>query len=306
MNMNFLKKKDRPSENIAFIAIMAAINLIFVTISNFLPILFLLLVFILPLTSLLVALSCKKMYIPIYFVTTILLCLAVNFGFGLFDTFIYVIPSLITGILFGILINKKVPAIIILIVNVVIQFGLTYLTFFIIDNFITGINFYNSLFTLFGLQEFPYTGILTIIFTYIIALIQISLTYLIVKYALGRLEIEFNLELNNRLWVYIPILIALILMILSLFYFSDWSILFTLIVVPLIIYEFIELVMSKRIWIYVGLTISLLVFVFIFAFLYQYIPVPNSVVLIYIFFVLVTILDILFNYCFKLKGKKIE
>ena len=97
--MNFLKKRETPVQNISYIGIMAAVNVVFVLISSFLPILFILLVFILPLTSVIVTIYCKKAYFPVYFVTNLALTFAVTSGFSVFDTFIYVLPSLISGYL---------------------------------------------------------------------------------------------------------------------------------------------------------------------------------------------------------------
>ena len=109
--MSLLKKRETPVQNIAYIGIMAAVNAVFVLISSLLPILFILLVFILPLTSVIVTMYCKKFYIPAYFIVTLALTFAITAGFSIFDTFIYVFPSLVTGCLFGLLIEKNVPGI---------------------------------------------------------------------------------------------------------------------------------------------------------------------------------------------------
>ncbi len=285
---------------------MSAINVLFVTISNFLPILFLILVFVLPLTSVIVTILCKKAYLPLYFVVTFLLCFSVNLGFGIYDTFIYVLPALITGILFGLLIEKKVPAILILVAISIVQFGLTYLTFYILDKFIIQVNFYESLYKLFGLTAFGYKTALTLIFTYIIAQIQVSLTYILVKYEVNRIGLEVNLEFNNKWLLYIPTVVFGVLSLISYYVFPDWTILFILISLAVVTYQFINLILSKTIWVYVLVAVSVIVFIFLFAFFYQYIKAPNQLILVNIFFALVTIIDILLYYCFKDKGKKIE
>lgn len=304
--MNLVKKRETPIQNIAYIAIMSAINVLFVTISNFLPILFLILVFVLPLTSVIVTILCKKSYLPLYFIVTFLLCFSVNLGFGIYDTFIYVLPALITGILFGLLIEKKVPAILILVAISIVQFGLTYLTFYILDKFIIQVNFYESLYKLFGLTEFAYKPALTLIFTYIIAQIQVSLTYILVKYEVIRIGLEVNLEFKNKWLLYIPTVVFGILSVISYYTFPFWTILFVLMSLTVITYQFINLILSRRMWVYILLVASVIIFVFTFAFLYQYIAIPNQLVLLNIFFALITIIDILLNYCFKDKGKKIE
>lgn len=304
--MSFLKKRETPVQNIAYIGIMAAINVVFVLISSILPVLFILLVFILPLTSVIVTMYCKKYYFPIYFVTTLALTFAITAGFSIFDTFIYVLPSLITGFVFGILIEKSFPAIYILIINTIVQFALTFLTFLFIDKVISQVNFFESIYQLIGLGSFKYKAVLTNIFTYIIAQMQIVLTYILVKYEMSRIDRELNLECKYRFVLYIVTLCCLAVTILSVFCFSDWSIILSLLVLPIAIFEAFDLLLQKRMVIYFAVGISLLIGIFIFAFLYNFIPNPNQLILIYVFFVLVTIIDFIFNYCLKPKAENIK
>ena len=304
--MNFLKKRETPVQNIAFIAIMAAINVVFVLISSLLPVLLFLLVFILPLTSVFVTIYCKKSFFPVYFVSTIALCLAVTAGFSIFDTFIYVLPSLVVGFIFGISIEKQVPAVYILIINSIILYGFTYLTFLFIERVISQVNLFNSIYTLVGLENFAYKGALTHILTYLIAQIQIILTYIVVRYQATRLGLEIRLQVKNRLWMYIIMFLGGILTILSYFFFQDVAILLTLMVLPITVYELIDLALKKAVWIYVTLGLLTLAFMFIFAFLYSYPVKPNQLVLLYIFFGGVTIIDFISNYCLKNKVQTIQ
>ncbi len=305
-DMNFLEKRETPVQNIAYIGIMAAINVVFVLISSLLPVLFFLLVFILPLTSVIVTIYCKKLYFPIYFVTTLALCLAVTAGFSIFDTFIYVLPSLIVGFVFGISIEKNIPAIYVLIINSIILYALTYLTFLFIDRIIGEVSFFDSIYRLVGLETFQYKAVLTHIFTYIVAQIQVVLTYILVKYQANRMDYEINLKVSNRFIMYILTFIGATLTILSVFFFPEVSMLLVLIVLPITVYELIDLVMKKTVWIYVSLGVTVIGFMFLFAFLYQFIPAPNGVTLIYVFFGLVTIIDLISNYCLKNKVADIE
>ena len=99
--MALFKKRETLVQNIAYMAIMAAINVIFVLLTALLPPLMFLMVFVLPLTSAVVTLFCKKRYFPIYFIVTIGLCMLASFGIYIFDTFFYVLPALISGFFFG-------------------------------------------------------------------------------------------------------------------------------------------------------------------------------------------------------------
>lgn len=304
--MSFLKKRETPVQNIAYIGIMAAINVVFVLISSLLPILFILLVFILPLTSVIVTIYCKKYYFPIYFVTTLALTFAVTAGFSIFDTFIYVLPSLITGFIFGILIEKNFPAIYIIVINTIAQFILTYLTFLFLENVISHVNFFESIYQMIGLGSFQYKGVLTNIFTYIVAQMQIVITYILVKYEMRRIGKEVNLECEPRFILYIVTLAGALVTILSVFYFNDWSIILALLITPIIVYEVLDLILQKRTPVYFALGLSFLAGIFIFAFLYKYVPSPSQLVLLYVFFGLVTIIDFIFNYCLKPKAEIIQ
>ena len=138
--MELFKKRETLIQNIAYMAIMAAVNVVFVLLSNVLPVLLFLLVFVLPLTSTIVTIYCKKRYFPIYFIVTLALCFGVSAGFSIFDTFIYVLPSLITGFIFGLFIEKQIPAIYTLIAATVIQYGLTILTFYVLGLIVDNVN----------------------------------------------------------------------------------------------------------------------------------------------------------------------
>ena len=304
--MNFLKKRETPVQNIAFIAIMSAINVVFVLISSLLPVLLFLLVFILPLTSVMVTLYCKKSYFPIYFLSTLLLCFGVTMGFSVFDTFIYVLPSMVVGFIFGISLEKQFPAIYILIINSIVLYGFTYLTFLFIEHVIAQVNLFNSIYTIIGLENFAYKQALTHIFTYIIAQIQIILTYIVIRYQAKRLGLNINLKVDNRIPLYCITIAGGILAALSYFLFKDATLLFVLIVLPVTVYELIDLMIKKEIWIYVAIGVMTLAFMFVFAFLYPNTIAPNQLILLYIFFGGATIIDLISNYCLKNKVQTIE
>ncbi len=304
--MSLLKKRETPVQNIAYIGIMAAVNAVFVLISSFLPILFILLVFILPLTSVIVTMYCKKFYIPVYFIVTLALTFAITAGFSIFDTFIYVFPSLVTGCLFGLLIKKNVPGIYIFIIVTIAQYVLTYLTFIFIDKVVTQVNFYNAIYQMIGLEYFVYKWVLTIIFTYVIAQMQIALTYILVKYEMIRIGREINLNISFRFSLYIVTVVGGTITMLSIFFFPEWSLLFTLLVLPITVFELFDLLMKKNMVIYIVLGIGIIASGFVFALLYPLTPSPNQLSLLYVLFAVVTIIDIIFNYCLKVNAYNIK
>ena len=72
-----------------------------------------------------------------------------------------------------------------------------------------------------GLQSFTYKGVLTIIFTFIIAQMQIALTYILVKYEMSRIGREINLNIRFRFSLYIVTLVGLAATLLSIFFFPE-------------------------------------------------------------------------------------
>ena len=299
--MTLFKKRTTPIQNIAYMAIMSAINVIFVLLSNILPVLLFLLVFLLPLTSTIVTIYCKKKYYPIYFIVTLSLCILVAYGFSIFDTLIYVLPALIIGFLFGIAFEYKLPAILIIVVNTVIEFFLSILTFFVLGKIVTNLNMMDTLINAFGLSEFGYKLAFTLIFLFVIAQIQIVLSYIFIKIELKRLGLEINLNSRYQFLLYILTFIFLGLSILSYFYFPDWTMVFVLMPLVIYIYQLLTLVLKRRMFNYISLGVSHLAFIFIFAFLYTFVTAPNQLILIYVLFGSVTIIDIFDNYCFHKK-----
>lgn len=297
--MELFSKRESLVQNIAYMAIMAAINVVFVLLSNILPVLLFLLVFVLPLTSAIVTIFCKKRYYPIYFVVTLLLCLAVTSGFSIFDTFIYVLPSLITGFLFGYAIEKQVPVIYVLVIVSIVQYALTILTFFILGKIVADLNLTDAIINSFGLKDYTYKGAILQVFLFVISEIQILLSILFIKLVIKKFRLSINLICKRPFYLYLFEIVLSTLAILSYFYFKDYTIAIILAALPIYVYQAIILALKRKIWIYVALVIVHIAFLFLFAFLYNYTSSPNQIILILILFGLTTIIDFLSNYCLK-------
>ena len=304
--MGLFSKRITLIQNIAFMAIMAAINVVFVVLSNVLPVLLFLLVFVLPLTSTLVTIYCKKAYFPIYFIVTLALCLGVSAGFYIFDTFIYVLPSLITGFIFGFCIEKKIPAIYTLLIATAVQYGLTILTFFVLGKIVNNLDLTESIVIAFGLKDFEFKAVFIQVFLFIVAEIQIIISYIVTKVLVNRLGIDVNLICRQNYVLYSVEVLCGGLAVLSYFYFPVYTLVIVLFALPIYLYQLITLVLQKRIWVWASVAGIHLVFIFLFAFLYEYTQAPNQFILIYLLFGLLTIIDFLANYCFKQNTNSIK
>lgn len=305
--MGLFKKRETVTQNIAYLALMAAINVIFVLLTAIFQPLMFIMIFILPFTSTVVTLFCKKKYFPIYFVATVALCLLATSWASIFDTFFYVIPSMISGFSFGLMIEKKVPAIYILSISTVIQYLLTYLTFLALDALLPELSFIDVLLRMFGLAEFIYKDYFIHVFLYLLAIIQTIITYAIIKIEIVKLGFEINLFIEKKYIICIANLILYALSVAMIFVYGPLMYIFLFINLDLVIFELIDLLFTKnKLMIALSLVSLLVSFIFYIAF-NQMIPKPNEIILLSTGKLLISILYFV-NYLFvkKTNSTKIE
>ena len=178
-------KRETLTQNIAYMGIMAAINVIFVIMTYFVPFLLFVLVFVLPLTSAVVTLFCKKKYFSIYAIATSGICLLVTMN-NISDTLFYVIPSILSGFAFGILVEKKVPSIWIIFLSSIITIGFSY-CFVPLIKFIYGTDIILTIAKLFGLAEYKYLNYIVPCIILFISLAQSTISYIVIKSQLPKL-----------------------------------------------------------------------------------------------------------------------
>lgn len=280
--MRPFKKRETLVQNITYMALMAAINVVFVLLTTFVPVLFFLIVFVLPLTSVIVTLLCKKRYFPIYAVATIGLCLICTI-WKIDDTIFYVIPSIISGFVFGIMVEKRVPSFWIILATTILQIAFTYASIPLIK-LMTGRNIINDFATAFGIKDFQYLDYVTPCFIFFISLAQQVLAFSIIKDELPKFGYELN-EPNN-----IPLSLSLLLFsFIALafafaFIYGPIAYLMTLFALLLGIYALIHLVTLKNKIVYILLAASLIISFFLFAILFPLIKEPLGLIFINSFF----------------------
>ena len=270
---------------------MAAVNIIFVVMTYFVPFLLFVLVFVLPLCSAIISFYCKKIYFPFYFVVVTAVCLLIDFSDALF----YVIPSLLTGFVFGLFIEKRVPSIFILAVITIIQFLLSLASIPLIE-LITHRNIVDDMATLFKLSDYEYLNYLKYTFIYFIAFTQTILTYLVMRSELVKFGMEFN-EVIERTVVLDIVTICLVgLSVLFGFFVPEICFIFLLTAFLFIIYRFIKLDYSHYKLYLIEIVIILFATVFFIAGLYSLVTKPLGLLLFGIFPVLISIACII-NIC---------
>ena len=278
------KKRETIIQNITYMAIMAAINVVFVVLTTLVPFLFFLIVFVLPLTSTIVTLHCKKIYFPIYAVATIGLCLLCTI-WKIDDTIFYVIPSIITGFIFGLLVEKKVPSFWIIVVATVLQIGFTYATIPLIK-LMTGRSIVEDFATVFLIKDFVYLDYVIPCFIFFISLAQAVISYMVIREELPKFGYTLNEPKQLPLSLAIALGTSVLLAVMFAFipYCGPIAYLMTLFALLFGIYAAIYLILERKIALYIALGASAIVSVFLFAIIYKYMSVPLGMILINIFF----------------------
>lgn len=289
--MRLLKKQETLLQNIAYMGMMAAVNIIFVVMTYFVPFLLFVLVFVLPLCSAIISFYCKKIYFPIYFVVVTAVCLLIDFSDALF----YVVPSLLTGFVFGFFIEKRVPSIFIIAAITILQFGLSLVSIPLIE-LITHRNIVDDMVALFKLSDYEYLGYIKYTFIFFIAFTQTILTYLVMRSELVKFGMEFN-EVVERTTILDFITIGMIgLSVLFGFLVPEICFIFLLLAYIFIFYRILKLDYQHYRLYLIELVISLFATVFFVAGLYSLIVKPLGLLLFGILPVLISIACII-NYC---------
>ena len=299
--MTPFKKRETLVQNITYMALMAAINVVFVLLTTFVPVLFFLIVFVLPLTSTIVALLCNKIYFPIYALSTIILCLVCTI-WKIDDTIFYVIPSIISGFVFAIMVEKQLPAPLIIIATTIIQMAFSYASIPLIK-VMTGRYIVNDFASIFGLKNYAFLDYVVPCFIFFMALMQETLSFIVTNEEIKKFGYELKkAELSS--WLMIIFLGAsLILMIIFAFTYKPLAYAALLLALYFTTCIVAGLLGKKKKWLYITLAISLLVSFFLFALIYQYIPEPLGLLCVGILFFCILIIGIVDNCLIKHSNK---
>ena len=305
--MGLFSKRETVTQNMAYLALMAAINVIFVLLTAIFQPLMFIMIFVLPLTSTVVTLFCKKRFFPIYLVVTVGLCLLITSWASIFDTFFYVLPSMISGFIFGVLIEKRVGAIYIIAISTVVQYALTILTFFTLNAILTDINFIDVLLKMLGLGNFGFKDYFASIFLFLLAIIQTIITYVVIKYEIVKLGFEINLDIGRKYILNIINLGLFSLAIIMFFVYGPLAYIAIFVNLIFIAYEVGEIILLKSKLLLILIGLSLLTGLLLFIGFNSQITKPLQFTLLSTSFVLISAIYFA-NYLFRNKtnSTKIE
>ena len=275
--MKFLRTKETIAQNMAFMGIMAAINIILALIIALVPFVSIFLIIFLPLTSALVTLTCKKRYFAIYAFATIGLSLVATL-WNMETTVFYVLPSILTGFVFGLLIQLKVHPVWSIFCATIVQSALTFL-FVPLINFVFQTDLVTFFLKVFGLQEQPWGSVVVLTFVFLISLIQVFLSYFVVKEEIKKFGFEECKDLKHP-WIYSLICGVSSLSIIGL-YFCSLSIAYLMLAISFYFAVFlvIRLVQEKYWRTLIVCGVFVLINIFVFALANQYLAQYSQVLL---------------------------
>lgn len=299
--MNFFKSKNTLLENMTFMALMSAINVIVSLLISFIFYLAIILVLILPLTSILVGLYCKKRYYPLYIICTLLLCFLVTM-YDPLNTLFYVFPALISGFVLSFLIRVNIPAVYLVVASSLINLGFNYL-FIPVIRFFYGQDVLLTLQTLLGLANYNNFYILVPTLLYIFSFLQSLLSLLIIKDELKKFNYPIS---NDDRFLYLDIVLMILFATLKIvfsFYFVDFAYLMMILSIIFFGDYFYKRAIKKPKFYIISVAVLLFINIFIFLCTYQFMDKTKSFLSIDCF-TLLALVDYFINYKLLIRRKK--
>ena len=295
--MAVLKKKTTLVHHITYMGIMTAINLIFIVLATYLPFLMFIPIIFLPFASAIVSYYCLKRYYIIYAVASIGLCLIFNIS----DTIFYVVPAIITGFVIGLMLNKKINPFWMILTSTIIEAALTF-AFIPLINLLSNVDIVQTFISAFKLDSFSYKTELTYLFIFFISLIQCGLTHFVLLSDAKKIGIEINITVDSFAPYIIGLELAIILAFVFALFYLPLALVFLAIGIYFAIFLLIDILVSKKIVIYVLLAVLLLLAFFSFAIFYTKLVAPFGVMLFALFPFVILLVSFINNYLLKGKG----
>lgn len=196
--MKVLTKQTTPTGNIALLGIFSAILASFSILMALIPGLSIVFGLFLPLVSAVAIYFTENKYIPFYITGAAAICIGITF-FNIGDTLFFVIPSIISGSLFGFMRTKKILPQLNLFVIGLAQFVL-HLTAYYLLIAITGINMVNVIFSFLGFAGEEYATFIiypAISFMLAFSLGETGFNYLVIEGFLNK----FSEEAKEKHWI---------------------------------------------------------------------------------------------------------
>ena len=279
--MRLFTPRHTPSENIAFLALMSAVNALVSVLISFVPLSDIVVLLFLPLASALVGELCEGRYLPVYLFASMGVSIATT-AYDFQATLFYVIPAILSGTLYGFLHKKKAPTPYVVFGVSLLQLALNYLSLPLIKAI------YQSDLIAFFLQVFQlsnrtYIHDIIPLFLFAYSLAATALSHFLIQGFFNRFKAEENVTLKWPLsypiigicgvfaafgLAFLQVSVAYLFLGIAL-YFSAWS---------------IALLKTRFPWgIYLGYALLTGLSFFLFALLYRQFPADSGLILLGLF-----------------------
>lgn len=179
-------KNSLAIKQLTFISIMCGINILFTILNLFLPFFTLVILIGLPFASLLVKMKVSFRYIIIYFLATLASCFLIDLQTAAF----YIFPSLISGLLFGFLIQKRINGFYIIIVNSLVNIVLETISIFLIQ-IISNVDMFDFFSKILNISITRFKELYLSIF-FAIGLLQSLFSYIIIEEEIKKFKYEID------------------------------------------------------------------------------------------------------------------
>lgn len=287
--------KEKSINQLTFTAIMCSINVVFILLNLFLPLFSLIILIGIPFASALIKIKCSWKYTFLYLISSLLICLLIDYQTTLF----YLLSSIVSGLVFGFLIKKNIHGFFIIITSSLVNIAIQFISIFLFK-ILYGIDLIEMFCQIIHLEKNIFIDI-SLSFFFLFGFLQTYFSYYIIEDEIKK----FNLTISEDLTIFFPIFfIDMILVIISLILFNYpiFSYLFTSISLIFSTYLLFYIFSSpyKKIKIIIS---SFTVIIFMMAIIFNNFFKENGFHLFFNLFSLTSILNgvifIIEVYCFK-------
>lgn len=263
----FNNKKSTLIRTICFMAFFVAINVICALLSLYVPLFSIILIIFLPLTSAVVEINCKDRWFPIYALATIGLSVVVTLSQIDFTIF-YIVPSIFTGYIFGLVSKKKLPDMFAIFLATAIQSILSFVSIQIIDA-IGNTDLLDFIAKILRISSRFWFNTLFVLGLFLVSLIQVILSFIVVDNELRKLKLKEDDKNDYSMIANLGSILFLIVAIGFAFFSLKFALLFEAFSFYFAVFSVIFHFKKNEKILIIFDAVSILVTIFVYAFMYK-------------------------------------
>ncbi len=248
-------------------AFFVAINVICSLLSLYVPLFSIILIIFLPLTSAVVEINCKDRWFPIYALATIGLSIVVTLSQIDFTIF-YIVPSIFTGYIFGLVSKKKLPDMFAIFLATAIQSILSFVSIQIIDA-IGNTDLLDFIAKILRISSRFWFNTLFVLGLFLVSLIQVILSFIVVDNELRKLKLKEDDKNDYSMISNLGSILFLIVAIGFAFFSLKFALLFEAFSFYFAVFSVIFHFKKNEKILIIFDAVSILVTIFVYAFMYK-------------------------------------